>query len=413
MIATLVRDIGKEERNVDDNLLDSSSPSTIPTTDSLYIQYKQLSRQLELLDLQEEYIKDEYRNLLRELQRAQEEIKRIQAVPLLIGQFLEPIDDKTAIVSSTSGSNHIVKIMSTVDRELLKPSATVALHRHSNALVEVLPPEADSSISLLGEMERPDVSYSDIGGLDIQKQEIREAVELPLTHIDLYRQIGIDPPRGVLLYGPPGTGKTMIVKAVAHHSTASFIRINGSEFVQKYLGEGPRMVRDVFRLAREKAPSIVFIDEIDSIATKRFDAQTGADREVQRVLLELLNQMDGFDQMTDVKVIMATNRADTIDPALLRPGRLDRKIEFPLPDRRQKRLIFTTICSKMSLSNEVDLEEYVSRPDKLSGADIVAICQEAGMQAIRKNRYQIIPRDFEKGYEAHVKKSDINFEFYK
>jgi SpoVK/Ycf46/Vps4 family AAA+-type ATPase len=153
-------------------------------------------------------------------------------------------------------------------------------------------------------------------------------------------QIGIDPPRGVLLYGPPGTGKTMLAKAVAHHTTAAFIRVIGSEFVQKYLGEGPRMVRDVFRLAKENAPAIIFIDEVDAIATARFDAQTGADREVQRILMELLNQMDGFDQTVNVKVIMATNRADTLDPALLRPGRLDRKIEFPLPDRRQKRLIF-------------------------------------------------------------------------
>jgi 26S proteasome regulatory subunit T3 len=379
----------------------------------LYLGYKQLVRQVELLNLQEEYIKDEYRNLRRELSRAQEEVKRIKAVPLLIGQFLEPIDEQTAIVSSTSGSNHIVKILSTVDRELLRASATVALHRHSNALVDVLPPEADSAIAVLGEQERPNVTYSDIGGLDVQKQEIREAVELPLTHPELYRQIGIDPPRGVLLYGPPGTGKTMLVKAVAHHSTASFIRINGSEFVQKYLGEGPRMVRDVFRLAREKAPTVIFIDEVDAIATKRFDAQTGADREVQRVLLELLNQMDGFDQTSQVMVIMATNRADTIDPALLRPGRLDRKIEFPMPDRRQKRLIFSTITGPMSLADEVDLEDFVSRADKLSGADIAAICQEAGMQAIRKNRYMILQQDFQKGYEAHVKKRDVDFEFYK
>lgn len=289
----------------------------------------------------------------------------------------------------------------------------MALHRHSNALVDVLPPEADSSIAMLGADERPDVSYQDVGGLDIQKQEIREAVELPLTHFDLYRQIGIDPPRGVLLYGPPGTGKTMLVKAVAHHTTANVIRVVGSEFVQKYLGEGPRMVRDVFRLARENSPAIIFIDEIDAIATKRFDAQTGADREVQRILLELLNQMDGFDQTSNVKVIMATNRADTLDPALLRPGRLDRKIEFPTPDRRQKRLIFSTITSKMNLSEEVDLEDFVSRPDKLSGAEIAAICQEAGMHAVRKNRYVILSKDIEKGYKANVKKEDTNFEFYK
>ncbi|PVU90664.1 hypothetical protein BB561_004791 [Smittium simulii] len=386
------------------------SPSDV---DNLYLTLKRLERQLELLGLQEEYIKDEQKNLKRELLRAQEEVKRIKSVPLVLGQFLEAIDKDTGIVGSTAGSNYYVRILSTIDRELLKPNTSVALHRHSNAVVEILPSESDSNIALLGADEKPDVSYADIGGLDMQKQEIREAVELPLTHAELYKQIGIDPPRGVLLYGPPGTGKTMLVKAVAHHSSASFIRVVGSEFVQKYLGEGPRMVRDVFRLARENSPSIVFIDEIDAIATKRFDAQTGADREVQRILLELLNQMDGFDQTTNVKVIMATNRADTLDPALLRPGRLDRKIEFPTPDRRQKRLIFQTITSKMNLSEEVDLEDFVSRSDKLSGADIAAICQEAGMHAVRKNRYVILSSDLEKGYKSNVKKSDLDFEFYK
>jgi len=239
-----------------------------------YAKLKLLERKLKFLEIQEEYIKDEVKNLKRELLRAQEEVKRIQSVPLVIGQFLEMIDEHTAIVGSTTGSNYHVRILSTIDRELLKPSASVALHRHSNALVDVLPPESDSSISLLAASERPDVNYQDIGGLDMQKQEIREAVELPLTHPDLYQQIGIDPPRGVLLYGPPGTGKTMMVKAVANNTKASFIRVVGSEFVQKYLGEGPRMVRDVFRLARENSPAIVFIDEIDAIATKRFDAQT-------------------------------------------------------------------------------------------------------------------------------------------
>jgi 26S proteasome regulatory subunit T3 len=261
--------------------------------------------------------------------------------------------------------------------------------------------------------DRPDVTYADVGGLDIQKQELREAVELPLTHRGLYEQIGIDPPRGVLLYGPPGTGKTMLVKAVAHHTSAAFIRVVGSEFVQKYLGEGPRMVRDVFRLAKENAPAIIFIDEVDSIATKRFDANTGADREVQRILMELLTQMDGFEQSSDVKVIMATNRWDTLDPAILRPGRLDRKIEFPNPDRRTKRLIFQVVTSKMNLSPEVDLEEFVSRPEKLSGAEITSVCQEAGILAVRKNRYVILPRDFEQAYATVIKKTGADdFDFY-
>lgn len=305
-------------------------------------------------------------------------------MPLIIGQFNEMIDTNYGIVSSTAGSTYFVRVLSTLDREQLKPNTSVALHRHSHAVVDILPPESDSSIQLM--IEKPEVTYHDIGGLDMQKQEMREAVELPLTHFELYKQIGIDPPRGVLMYGPPGTGKTMMAKAVANATSASFINMVGSEFVQKYLGEGPRMVRDVFRLAKENSPSIVFIDEIDAIATKRFDAQTGADREVQRILLELLNQMDGFDQATNVKVIMATNRADTLDPALMRPGRLDRKIEFPHPDRRQKRMVFGACTAKMNLADEVDLEDYVGRPDKISAADIAAITQEAGMQAVRKNR---------------------------
>ncbi|CAC9890784.1 unnamed protein product, partial [Aureobasidium pullulans] len=358
-------------------------------SDDQYSTFKKLQRQLECL--QEEYIKDEQRSLKRELVRAQEEIKRIQSVPLVIGQFMEAIDQKC-------------------------PSSSVALHRHSNSLVDILPPEADSSIAMLGADEKPDITYADVGGLDMQKQEIREAVELPLTHFDLYHQIGIDPPRGVLLYGPPGTGKTMLVKAVANSTTASFIRVVGSEFVQKYLGEGPRMVRDVFRMARENSPCIIFIDEIDAIATKRFDAQTGADREVQRILLELLNQMDGFDQTSNVKVIMATNRADTLDPALLRPGRLDRKIEFPnLRDRRERRLIFSTIASKMSLSPEVDLDSLIVRNDPLSGAVISAIMQEAGLRAVRKNRYNIIQQDLEDAYTSQVKGASEadKFDFYK
>lgn len=383
------------------------------STEDLYRTMKQYERDIEFLSIQSESVIDEMKNLKREYIRAKEEIKRIQSVPLVIGQFLELVDENYGIVSSTAGSNYYVRVLSTLNRELLKPSSSIALHRHSHSVVDILPNETDASIQLMQMGEKPDVTYQDVGGLDIQKQEIREAVELPLTNHELYAQIGIDPPRGVLLYGPPGTGKTMLAKAVANNTTASFIRVVGSEFVQKYLGEGPRMVRDVFRLARENAPAIVFIDEIDAIATKRFDAQTGADREVQRILLELLNQMDGFDQSVNVKVIMATNRADTLDAALMRPGRLDRKIEFPMPDRRQKRLIFQTVTNKMNLSDEVDLEDYINRPEKISAADITAICQEAGLLAVRRNRYVILPKDFERAYKNVVKKSDTEFEFYK
>jgi len=375
-----------------------------------YDKLKALERQLEFITIQEEYLKDEMRNLNRELLRAAEEIKRIQSVPLVIGQFHELINNEYGIVSSTAGSNYYVRILSTLDKEKLKPNTSVALHRHSHSVVNILPPESDSTVQLM--TEKPNVSYKDIGGMDQQKQEVREAIELPLVQHYLYTQIGIDPPRGVLLYGPPGTGKTMMAKAVANATSATFISMVGSEFVQKYLGEGPRMVRDVFRLARENAPCIVFIDEIDAIATKRFDAQTGADREVQRILLELLNQMDGFDQQTNVKVIMATNRADTLDPALLRPGRLDRKIEFPVPDRRQKRLVFQAATSRMNLSEKLDLEDYVNRAEKISCADIASICAEAGLQAVRENRYVVLPKDFDKAYEKAVTAKDKEHLFY-
>jgi len=388
---------------------DDADTSTNAEAD-LYQDLKALERQLEFVELQEEYLKDEMRHLQRELLRAKEEIRRIQSVPLVIGQFNEMIDANYGIVSSTAGSSYYVRILSTLDRELLKPNTSIALHRHSHSVVDILPPESDSTVQLMA--EKPDVTYKDIGGMDVQKQEVREAIELPLVQHHLYTQIGIDPPRGVLLYGPPGTGKTMMAKAVANSTQATFISMVGSEFVQKYLGEGPRMVRDVFRLARENSPCVIFIDEIDAIATKRFDAQTGADREVQRILLELLNQMDGFDQTTNVKVIMATNRADTLDPALLRPGRLDRKIEFPEPDRRQKRMVFQAATSKMNLSDEVDLEDYVNRSEKITCADVASICAEAGLQAVRENRYVVLPKDFDKAYKKAVSNREKEHLFY-
>jgi 26S proteasome regulatory subunit T3 len=234
----------------------------------LYTRYKMLQKQLELLEIQEEYIKEETKNLKIQHLRAKEEIKTIQGTPLVIGQFNEMIDEDYGLVTSTTGATYCVRVLSTINREELKTSASVAMHKVSHAVVDILPPEADSTIQMTKVTEKPDVTYQDIGGMDIQKQEIKEAVELPLTHPELYKQIGIDPPRGVLLYGAPGTGKTMLAKAVANQTTASFIRVCGSEFVQKYLGEGPKMVRDIFRLAKENSPSIVFIDEIDSIATK-------------------------------------------------------------------------------------------------------------------------------------------------
>merc|ERR1712057_65414 len=242
-------------------------------------------------------------------------------------------------------------------------------------------------------------TYADIGGLEDQIQEIKEAVELPLTHPEMYEDIGIKPPKGVILYGVPGTGKTLLAKAVAHQTSATFLRIVGSELIQKYLGEGPKLVREVFRVAEDHAPSIVFIDEIDAIGTKRYDSTSGGEREIQRTMLELLNQLDGFDERGDVKVIMATNRIDSLDPALLRPGRLDRKIEFPLPDAKTKRRIFQIHTGKMTLAEDVNLEEFVMAKDELSGADIKAICTEAGLLALRERRMKVTHQDFKSAFD--------------
>ena len=234
-------------------------------------------------------------------------------------------------------------------------------------------------------------------------------MELPLTHPELYEDIGIKPPKGVILYGVPGTGKTLLAKAVANQTSATFLRVVGSELIQKYLGDGPKLVREMFRVAEDHAPSIVFIDEIDAVAKKRFNTSSSGGREIQRTMLEMLNQLDGFDNRGDVKVIMATNNIESLDPALLRPGRIDRKIEFPLPDEKTKRHIFGIHTARMTLADDVDLDEFVMSKDELSGADIKAVCTEAGLLALRERRMKIQQEDFRKAKEKALyrKKGNI------
>merc|ERR1719392_132254 len=208
------------------------------------------------------------------------------------------------------------------------------------AVVGILSEQTDPSLNVMKVDKAPQESYADVGGLDKQIQEIKESVELPLTHPELYEEMGIKPPKGVILYGAPGTGKTLLAKAVANQTSATFLRVVGSELIQKYLGDGPKLVRELFRVAEEHSPSIVFIDEIDAVGSKRYDSNSGGEREIQRTMLELLNQLDGFDDRGDIKVIMATNKIESLDPAMIRPGRIDRKIEFPMPDEKTKRRIF-------------------------------------------------------------------------
>ena len=323
--------------------------------------------------------------------------------PMGVGNLEELIDDDHAIVSSATGPEYYVSIMSFVDKDLLEPGSSILLHHKSVSVVGVLTDDADPLVSVMKLDKAPTESYADIGGLENQIQEVREAVELPLLHPELYEEMGIKPPKGVILYGAPGTGKTLLAKAVANQTSATFLRIVGSELIQKYLGDGPRLVRQLFQVAAENAPAIVFIDEIDAIGTKRYESTSGGEREIQRTMLELLNQLDGFDDRGDVKVIMATNKIETLDPALIRPGRIDRKILFETPDTATKKKIFTLHTSKMSLAEDVDLDEFISQKDDLSGADIKAICSEAGLRALRERRMRVNMADFRSARDSVMK----------
>ncbi|KAL3471272.1 26S protease regulatory subunit 4 [Aspergillus californicus] len=323
--------------------------------------------------------------------------------PMGVGNLEELIDDDHAIVSSATGPEYYVSIMSFVDKDLLEPGASILLHHKSVSVVGVLTEESDPLVSVMKLDKAPTESYADIGGLETQIQEVRESVELPLLHPELYEEMGIKPPKGVILYGAPGTGKTLLAKAVANQTSATFLRIVGSELIQKYLGDGPRLVRQIFQVAAEHSPSIVFIDEIDAIGTKRYESTSGGEREIQRTMLELLNQLDGFDDRGDVKVIMATNKIETLDPALIRPGRIDRKILFENPDQNTKKKIFTLHTSKMSLGDDVDLDEFINQKDDLSGADIRAICTEAGLMALRERRMRVQMDDFRAARERIMK----------
>jgi len=300
-------------------------------------------------------------------------------------------------------------MLSIVDKDLLEPGCSVLLKHQRNTVVGILSDETDPMVSVMKIEKAPNETYADIGGLEEQVREIKEAVELPLTNPELYEDIGITAPKGVILYGAPGTGKTLLAKAVANQTSATFMRVVGSELIKKYSGEGPKLVRDIFRAAEEMAPTIIFIDEIDAIGNKRYNSSSSGEQEVQRTMLELLTQLDGFDSRTDVKVIMATNSIDSLDPALIRPGRIDRKIKFPLPDEKTKRNIFKIHTAKMNLAEDVDLEELIMAKDDLSGADIKAMCSEAGLLALRERRMKIKMDDFRKSKDKclYRKKGNI------
>ncbi|MCG2873279.1 MAG: proteasome-activating nucleotidase [Acidilobus sp.] len=336
--------------------------------------------------------------LERDLEFYKQELNKLLEPPYIEAMVLELLPDGRAVVKSSTGPNLVVRISANVDMSKLRPGVSVALNNKGSTIVEVLPSIHDPLVEAMEIEERPTVTFSDVGGLESQIRELYEVVGLPLIKPELFADIGVEPPKGVLLYGPPGTGKTLLARALAGEVKATFIRVVASQFVNKFIGEGARIVREVFRLARERRPSIIFIDEIDAIGARRVDIGTSGDREVQRTMLQLLAELDGFDPLEGVKVVAATNRIDLLDPALLRPGRFDRLIEVPLPDKRGRVEILRIHTRNMKLK-DVDLEEVAALTEGFSGAELKAVVTEAGFFAIREGMNYVTQEHFIKAID--------------
>mmetsp|Transcript_10191 Transcript_10191/g.44343 ORF Transcript_10191/g.44343 Transcript_10191/m.44343 type:complete len:426 (-) Transcript_10191:618-1895(-) len=390
-----------------------------------------------LLENEIRVLRDESNRLALDLQGDKEKVKENlekikmnKQLPYLVGNVVEILDlkpedeeeddganvdldskrqGKAVVLKTTTRQTIFLPVIGLVDGDKLKPADLVGVNKDSYLILDMLPAEYDSRVKAMEVDEKPTEDYTDIGGLDKQIQELTEAVVLPMTHAEKFKTLGIRAPKGVLLYGPPGTGKTLIARACAAQTNAAYLKLAGPLLVQMFIGDGAKLVRDAFALAKEKAPAIIFIDEIDAIGTKRFDSDTNGDREVQRTMLELLNQLDGFSSDDRVKIIAATNRADILDPALLRSGRLDRKIEFPHPNEDARAQIMEIHSRKMNLSGEVNFDELARSTDDFNAAQLKAVCVEAGMLALRRDGTEVSHEDFNEGIIAvqAKKKSDL------
>jgi len=341
-------------------------------------------------------------DLVADKQRLQEE------GPLQVARCTKIIDAGTENAKYIINVKQIAKFVVGLGEKAaatdIEESMRVGVERGGKYSIQIpLPPKIDATVTMMTVEEKPDVTYEHLGGVKEQLEKLREVVELPLLHPERFVSLGIDPPKGVLLYGPPGTGKTLAARAVANRTDAAFIRVIGSELVQKYVGEGARMVRELFQMARSKKACVIFFDEVDAVGGARHDDGAGGDNEVQRTMLELINQLDGFDPRGNIKVLMATNRPDTLDPALLRPGRLDRKIEFGLPDLEGRAHIFKIHAQRMNVDPGIRYELLSRMCPNATGADVRSVCTEAGMFAIRSRRKTVTERDFLDSIEKVIK----------
>jgi len=340
------------------------------------------------------YLEEENKILKEAVANLKDELAKFKVPPQLIAEVKDVLDNDThAVLRLSNGNEFFVNIAS--DCEPLAAGDQVLIEQKN--LVIVKKKETTSkrfNVEKFVIIEKPNTKWSDIGGLDEQENEIKEVIELPLKKPELFKKVGIQPPKGVLLYGPPGTGKTLLAKGVASSTNSTFIEIVASELVQKFIGEGAKLIKEIFELAREKSPAIIFIDELDALAAKRIEIGTSGEREVQRTFMQLLAEVDGFKHLGNIKIIGCTNRKDILDPAILRPGRLDRMIKVELPNKEAIEQIFKIHTKEMKLDKKIKFESIIKSMDGLSGAEIKAVCTEAGYFAIRKNRTKIIQKDF-------------------
>ena len=355
---------------------------------------KWLIEETERFEAEKRQLETDVSRMKRENAHLKGELARLRAPPQVIGTVRDMLDDGRVSIKSSSGPDFVVHISEGIDKEKLEIGDRVALHRQTLAVLETLPSAKDPLVMGAEVESKPIETYKDIGGLAEELDELRSTIEMPMLHPKRFTKIGIEPPKGVLLVGPPGTGKTLMAKAVANATNATFIRLIGSELVQKYIGEGARLVRELFQLAQEKAPSIIFIDELDAVGAIRMDVGTTGDREVQRTLMQLLGELDGFTPRGEVSIMAASNRPDILDEALLRPGRFDRIIKIPLPEEDARIKIIKIHTSKMSVAKGINYKDLISETEGLSGADLRALCVEAGMNAIKSRRNLITNKNF-------------------
>lgn len=401
---------------------------------------EEITNRARLIENENKMMKSEANRLTHEqnqykerIKENNEKIKLNKQLPYLVGNIVELLDPsnqdeeedgafmdadqqsnrgKSAVIKTSTRQTVFLPVVGLVDAKKLKPGDLVGVNKDSYLVLDTLPPEYDSRVKAMEVDERPTEEYNDVGGLHKQITELFEAIVLPMTHKEHFDAIGIKPPKGCLLYGPPGTGKTLMARACAAQTKACFLKLAGPQLVQMFIGDGAKLVRDAFALAREKAPAIIFIDELDAIGTKRFDSELSGDREVQRTMLELLNQLDGFSSDEKVKVIAATNRIDILDPALLRSGRLDRKIEFPLPNEEGRKEILRIHSRKMNVNKGVNYEELARISNDFNGAQLKAVCVEAGMIALRREGTEINHEDFTEAVAEVQAKKKVNLQYY-